>query len=130
MYRRWLLLLVAFAFLGAALACAYLARTPPEQGLVSVAPVHDFGELSQGQTVDCEFELVNRFAQPVTIKSVIKSCGCTVAEWPREELVPGRRVKLKAGWSVGARRGRSKVDLRVCAKTRYSVDQLDENPAL
>src|SRR5262249_3487106 len=108
---RYLLLVAALVFGAVAMVSAYLARELPAPGLVAAEPVHDFGDLSQGDTVAHEFELVNRFNQPVTIRNVIKSCGCTQAECSRTEVGPGERVTVKAEWKVGASRGRSSVDL-------------------
>lgn len=74
---RWVLLIVVVVFGVAAMACAYLSQhMEPTSGLIAVEPVHDFGELSQGDKTACEFELVNRFDQALAIRNVIKQCGC------------------------------------------------------
>lgn len=113
---RWLLLIVVVVFGTAAMACAYLAqRAAPASGLIAVEPVHDFGELSQGDKVNCEFELVNRFDKPLIIRNVIKQCGCTKAECSRQELAPSERMCIQAEWDVGARRGKSGVQMTVVA---------------
>jgi hypothetical protein len=113
---RWLLLLVALASGVAGLGFAYLAtRAAPEQGLVAAEFTHDFGELSQGDKVDCEFRLTNRFDRPLTIRNVIKSCGCTNVELSGKALEPGEVLHLKAEWNVGGSRGPSGVALSVIA---------------
>jgi hypothetical protein len=111
---RWILLIVVVVFGAGAMACAFLAqREEPARGLIAVEPVHDFGELSQGDKVSCEFELVNRVEQPLTIRNVIKSCGCTKAECSRHELAPSEGMSIQAEWDVGARRGHSGVEMTV-----------------
>jgi hypothetical protein len=96
---RWILLIVVVVFGAGAMACAFLAqREEPARGLIAVEPVHDFGELSQGDKVSCEFELVNRVEQPLTIRNVIKSCGCTKAECSRHELAPSEGMSIQAEW--------------------------------
>ena len=116
---RYLLLVVAVVAGGAALMLACLASLaggePKELGLVAVEAVHDFGELSQGDKVTFQFELVNQWDQPVKIRNIVKDCGCTKAECSRKELSPGERATLEASWDVGARRGRSQVRLAVIA---------------
>ncbi len=113
---RWVLLMMVVVFGVAAMACAFMAqREEPARGLVAVEPVHAFGELSQGDKVACEFELVNRFEQPLTIRNVIKSCGCTKAECSRQELIPSERMSIQAEWDVGTRRGPSSTELTVVA---------------
>ncbi len=113
---RWILLMVVVVFGAAAMVCAFLAqREEPASGLIAVEPVHDFGELLQGDKAACEFELVNRFEQPLTIRNVIKSCDCTKAECSRQELAPSERMSIQAEWDVGARRGQSNTEMTVVA---------------
>lgn len=113
---RWILLVVVVSFGAAAMACAFMAQQEePARGLIAVESVHDFGELSQGDKVACEFELVNRFEQPLTIRNVIKSCDCTKAECSRQELAPSERMTIQAEWEVGTRRGQSGTEMTVLA---------------
>ncbi len=113
---RWMLLMVVVVFGAGAMACAFMAQgEEPARGLIAVEPVHDFGELSQGDKATCEFELVNRFEQPLTIRNVIKSCGCTKAECSRQELSPSERMSIQAEWDVGTRRGQSSIEMTVVA---------------
>ncbi len=113
---RWILLMAVVVFSAAAMACAFMAeREEPAEGLIAVEPVHDFGELSQGDKVACEFELVNRFDQPLTVRNVIKSCGCTKAECSRQELAPSERMSIQTEWDVGTRRGQSSTEMTVVA---------------
>lgn len=113
---RWMLLMVVVAFGAAAMACAFMAQhEEPVKGLIAVERVHDFGELSQGDKAACEFELVNRFEQPLTIRNVIQSCDCSKAECSRQELAPSERMRIQAEWDVGTRRGQSSTEMTVAA---------------
>ena len=52
--------------------------------------VHDFGDicLSDGP-VSCTFHLTNTGSTPLTILSVVSSCGCTNVQWTRGAIAPG-----------------------------------------
>ena len=53
--------------------------------------VHDFGTVSQKDgALSCEFSVTNKGEEPLTILSVISSCGCTDVKWTRETLQSGQ----------------------------------------
>lgn len=54
--------------------------------------VHDFGDilLTDGPQ-KCVFTLRNTGSDPLTIQEVVTSCGCTEAEWTREEIPPQKK---------------------------------------
>ncbi|WP_088259611.1 DUF1573 domain-containing protein [Fimbriiglobus ruber] len=113
---RWVLLLAVAGFSVAGMVCAFLAqRVEPVRGLIAVEPVHDFGEVSQGDKVTCEFELINSFEHPLAIRDVIKQCGCTKADCSRQTLAPSERMSVQAEWAVGDRRGHSSQEITVLA---------------
>lgn len=59
--------------------------------------VHDFGDIMTSDgPVSCTFTLTNISAKPVTIFSVISSCGCTDVEWTRDEIKPGKTGTVSA----------------------------------
>ncbi len=49
----------------------------------------DFGEMNQDESVTTHFGLKNIGDAPLLIRSVKGSCGCTIAEWPREPVAVG-----------------------------------------
>ena len=59
--------------------------------------VHDFGDiLVDDGPVSCSFVLKNTGKEPVTILEVVTSCGCTDAEWTREDIQPGKTGTISA----------------------------------
>ena len=59
--------------------------------------VHDFGDImTTDGPVSCTFTLTNVSTKPVSILSVISSCGCTDVEWTREEIQPGKTGTVSA----------------------------------
>lgn len=108
---RWSSLVIAGVFLTGSGLCAYFAWDPPARGLEAIEPVHDFGELTQGQEVTAEIELVNRATKRVEIKQILKSCDCAQVKIGCMKLSPGDRTVLKTIWKTGSKRGRVGTDI-------------------
>lgn len=50
---------------------------------------HDFGSITQGETVSHTFRFKNNGTEPLKLTRVKPSCGCTTPEWSKEEVAPG-----------------------------------------
>ena len=57
--------------------------------------VHDFGTLKNGAPAEYEFEFTNTGKEPLIISDAKGSCGCTVPQWPKEPIAPGKSGKIK-----------------------------------
>jgi len=57
--------------------------------------VKDVGTVAQGETVEVAFKLVNEGSQPLEVKAVRPTCGCTVADYDKE-IAPGSEGFVKA----------------------------------
>jgi len=59
--------------------------------------VHDYGEIQQHADGRCEFKFTNNGKEPLILSNVRSTCGCTVPEWPRKPIMPGKSdvVKVK-----------------------------------
>lgn len=53
---------------------------------------HDFGEIPKGTPIKAKFELKNNSMIPLIITSVRPSCGCTVADYPKEPVKPNEKA--------------------------------------
>jgi hypothetical protein len=84
---------------GVALIClaAPLAAQDDSGGPRMIVPekVKDLGEVSKGDVLEAEFKLVNEGDEPLLIKAVRPTCGCTVADYDRE-VPPGGEGSVKA----------------------------------
>lgn len=56
--------------------------------------VHDYGTIKQGANGSCEFEVTNNGSEPLIISKAKGSCGCTVPEWPKEPIMPGKSAVM------------------------------------
>jgi hypothetical protein len=61
---------------------------------------HDFGTLKEGPTADYTFEFTNTGNAPLIINKAVASCGCTVPEWPKDPILPGKTGKMKVTYTT------------------------------
>jgi len=66
---------------------------------------HDFGTLKEGPSAEYTFEFKNTGKQPLIITNASASCGCTVPEWPKEPILPGKMGKLKVTFNTAGKAG-------------------------
>jgi hypothetical protein len=64
--------------------------------------VYNFGVTPEGKVVTFNFEFENIGDVPYLISNVEASCGCTIAEYPKEPIPPGGKGMIKAKFhSIG-----------------------------
>ncbi len=76
-----------------------------------------FGKVTEGANVEVAFRFRNTGSKPLVIYSVRPSCGCTVAEPPKEPVQPGKEGVIKGSFSSGGRVGMNKKTIYVKANT-------------
>jgi len=59
---------------------------------------HDYGTIKNGADGTCEFKFKNIGKEPITITNAKGSCGCTVPEWPKEPIAPGKSSSVKVSY--------------------------------
>ena len=61
---------------------------------------HDFGKVAKGKPVTATFIVKNVSMVPLVITSVKPTCGCTVADYPKEPVKPGEKAEIKATYNA------------------------------
>lgn len=61
---------------------------------------HDFGQVPQGIPVKAIFKVKNTSMVPLVITNVKPTCGCTVADYPREPIKPGETGEIAATYNA------------------------------
>jgi hypothetical protein len=61
---------------------------------------HDFGEIEYNIPVKAEFEFKNPTLEPLLVSSVKASCGCTVADYPKNPVKPGEKAKVTVTYNA------------------------------
>lgn len=66
---------------------------------------YDFGSIKQGDIVDHVFKFKNVGTQPLVISNVGVSCGCTVPDWTKEPIAPGKTGMISAKFNSAGKMG-------------------------
>jgi hypothetical protein len=61
---------------------------------------YDFGKIPQGKPVTAEFQFKNPSLVPLIINSVKPSCGCTVADYPKEPVQPQKSGTIRVTFNA------------------------------
>lgn len=74
----------------------------PASGIEWNSTTIDFGKIEQGKPVSAEFEFKNPTMVPLLINSVRPTCGCTIADYPKEPILPGKSGKIAVTYNAAA----------------------------
>lgn len=83
---------------------------------------HDFGKVKKESTNTHVFSFTNTGKNPLIIKSATGSCGCTVPEYPKEPIMPGKSSEIKVEYKPGQQAGQQSKTVRVVANTEPSEE--------
>ena len=78
------------------------------------------GKITEGEKLQVSFRFKNTGATPLVIARVQPSCGCTVAEQPKEPIAPGGEGKITAIFNSQGHPGLNQKTLHVFANTKGS----------
>lgn len=56
---------------------------------------HNFGEVPIHGNTTYTFEFKNTGNEPLVIQQVKAPCSCTVADWPKEPVLPGKKASIQ-----------------------------------
>ena len=67
---------------------------------------HDFGIVSEiGDVIEYEFAFKNAGQTPLVVYRVTTSCGCTVSDWTKEPVAPGKKGFIKITYTPKEHKG-------------------------
>ncbi len=67
---------------------------------------HDFGKIVQGEVVKYSFKFKNIGDNDLIIASATGSCGCTVPNWPKQPIAPGKEGYVDVEFNSGGKAGK------------------------
>lgn len=91
-------LLLIFAGLGTSMAQELAVKEGPS--IKFEKEVHDYGKIKNGANGECTFEFKNTGTAPLIISNAKGSCGCTVPQWPKEPIAPGKTASIKVKYDT------------------------------
>ncbi len=66
---------------------------------------HDFGALTDQKDAEHVFKFKNTGKTPLIISNASASCGCTVPEFPKEPIMPGKEGSIKVTFHTAGKSG-------------------------
>ena len=85
-----------------------------------IEPSKKLGTITEGQVLQIHFRFKNTGDNPLVIKSVLPSCGCTVAEFPKQPIPPGGEGEITGAFDSNGRLDLQSKDIQVVANTKGS----------
>ncbi|MBO4774543.1 MAG: DUF1573 domain-containing protein [Bacteroidales bacterium] len=78
---------------------------------------HDFGTLKEGEKVSYSYSFINTGKANLIISAVVPGCGCTVADYTKEPVKPGKRGKITITFNSKDKSGQQRKRVSVQANT-------------
>ena len=99
-------------------ACLLLSAALAKAELVWEKPIQDFHRVPEDGHVEARYPFKNTGAEPVTIKRVITSCGCTSAKLSKNVFAPGESGEILVKFTFGSRRGPQQKGIEVIGQDK------------
>jgi len=80
--------------------------------------VKDYGKIAEGQKLEVLYRFKNTGDKPLVIESVRPSCGCTVANPPKEPIAPGAEGEIRGSFDSNGKSGMQQKTIYVAANTK------------
>ena len=87
----------------------------------------DFGNITEGDSLEFQFDFINEGNDELIFEHVEMSCGCTSLEYPKEPVQPGETGKIKVMYDSNGKVGRQAPNITLVSnsrKNRYSILEL------
>lgn len=86
--------------------------------------LHNFGTIHENEVVAYEFSFSNTGKSPLIISSASGSCGCTVADYPKEPVMPGQAATMKVTFNSAGKQGHQEKTVTLQTNTLRSTHLL------
>lgn len=80
----------------------------------------NYGRINEGQKLAVSFRFRNSGDKPLIIQSVKPTCGCTVADYPKQPLAPGEEGEITGEFDSNGREGLQRKHITVTTNTSPS----------
>lgn len=86
--------------------------------------MHDFGQLMAGENISYSFKFTNTGNADLVISGCDASCGCTVADYPRERIAPGKSNYITVSFKSQGMSGQQVKEVTVFSNTQPASTKL------
>lgn len=88
------------------MATGWSAKAQATAGMAFETLEHNFGKIREdGGLATYNFSFKNNGSVPLIISNVAASCGCTIPEWSKEPVLPGKAGFIKVSYNPDGRPG-------------------------
>lgn len=86
--------------------------------------LHDFGNLSSGETISYSFKFKNTGNADLIIQACESTCGCTVPDYPKDKIAPGKEGYVTVAFNSSGKHGMDLQEVTVVSNTQPSRTKL------
>lgn len=86
--------------------------------------VHNFGWLDEGMKATHSFEFINNGKTPLIVSAAKGSCGCAVAEYPRDPIPPGGSGIIQVLFDTYGKTGHQEKSISITTNSKRGVHML------
>lgn len=79
--------------------------------------VQAMGTHKEGEIIKFSYRFKNTGTKPLVLESVVPSCGCTVATYPKEPIMPGQEGEIGGEFNSQGKPGQQTKHITVTANT-------------
>jgi hypothetical protein len=79
---------------------------------------HDFGKIIEGEKVMFSFKFKNVGTSDLLISSANGSCGCTIPDYPKTPIAPGKEGKIDITFNSEGKKGVQNKTITIVANTQ------------
>lgn len=84
---------------------------------------YDFGTIQEGPAAVHKFEFKNTGNSPLIIMNATASCSCTVPEWPRQPILPGKTGEVTVSYTTQGHVGPFMKDVYIQSNAMKSTER-------
>ncbi len=85
---------------------------------------HDFGRIGQGEKVSFVFKFKNSGKRDLVISGQKATCGCTVADYPKNPVKPGESGQIAVSFDSEGKKGMQTKTVTLTANTQPNTKVL------
>lgn len=87
--------------------------------------MHDFGRLTAGENISYSFKFVNKGNADLVISGCSATCGCTVADYPKERIKPGEGGYVTVSFKSAGKAGQQFQSVTVASNAQPGKAKLN-----
>ncbi len=91
--------------------------TGPTTNMTFAEKSYDFGTIDEGEKVKHVFKFTNTGKEDLVISNARGSCGCTVPNWPKEPIAPGKTGEIEVQFDSKGKKGKRNQSVTITANT-------------